>query len=475
MDTMENQSLRSAKTGLMPGEARCPGITIQQIVAKDLRPPPPVLAHENYRFLGDADIPVEGYYTREAFDQERDKLWPRAWQWACREEHIPEIGDSYLYEIVGYSILVVRTKRGIKAYFNSCLHRSTKFVTGEGQKQLKQIRCPFHGWAWKLDGSLLNIPCAWDFPHVDPEKFALPEVRVGLWGGFVFINMDAEAESLEDFLAPIPEHFANWPLEDLFVEVHIAKVLPANWKLAQEAFVEAYHSMQTHPQIMRTVTDANIQYDVYSETVSRFYSAIGVSSPLYKGKLSEAEIAAEMVSGGRDAVGTIPMAEGETARSVMSRVLRDGLAERYGRNLSSYSDSEVIDGIEYSLFPNMFLFPGLSLPMVYRFRPNGMDTESSVFEMLWLRPTPQTGARPAPAQPIFLGEATSFSAAAGLDPSFAIIYDQDVANLRAQQEGLRTARKGQTLANYQEMRIRHFHLMLDRFLNEANPSRNAPL
>lgn len=462
-------------TTLKPGEARCPAITIQQIVAKDLRPPPPVLTLESPRYLGDADISVDRYYSRETFEQERATMWSRTWQWACREEHIPAVGDSYLYEIAGYSILIVRTKAGIKGYFNSCLHRATKFVTGEGQKQLQQIRCPYHGWAWKLDGSLLNIPCAWDFPHVDPAAASLPEVQIGLWGGFVFINMDPDAEPLHDFLAPMPDHFARWNMDDLFVELHIAKVLPANWKLSLEAFIEAYHSMQTHPQIMRTVTDANIQYDIFSETVSRFYSAIGVSSPLYNGKLSEAQIAAEMVSGGGAGAAPIAMAEGETARSVMSRILREGLGAKYGRDLSDYSDSEVIDGIEYSLFPNMFLFPGLSLPMVYRFRPHGMDPERCLFEMLWLRPTPATGPRPAPAQPIRLDEDTSFQTVDGLDKGFATIYDQDVGNLRAQQEGVRTARKGMTLGNYQEVRIRHLHTMLDRFASESSAPRNKPM
>ncbi|RXL80108.1 aromatic ring-hydroxylating dioxygenase subunit alpha, partial [Citrobacter sp. AAK_AS5] len=74
-------------------------------------------------FLGDADIPIDRYISQEFFDREMERLWPRVWQWACREEHIPEVGDYYVYDIGNYSIIVVRADSGIKAYVNSCLHR----------------------------------------------------------------------------------------------------------------------------------------------------------------------------------------------------------------------------------------------------------------------------------------------------------------------------------------------------------------
>jgi phenylpropionate dioxygenase-like ring-hydroxylating dioxygenase large terminal subunit len=441
---------------------------MQEIVRNDVRPPPPVLTQEKYEYLGSEDIPVERYYSPEFFDREMKLLWPRAWQWACREEHIPEIGDYYVYEIGPYSILIVRFASGIKAYFNSCLHRSTKFRAAGGGGHFEEIRCPFHGWTWALDGALKSVPCAWDFPHVDPEKFKLPEVKVELWGGFVFINMDQNAQSLRNFMHPLQDHFEKWRFETFYTDIHIAKEMPCNWKLAQEAFIEAYHSMETHPQLMKTVIDANVQYDVFSDTVSRFYAAIGVASPMLEKQPTQNEIVRDMVMGDRSLVNDqLAVHDGETARAVMARYLRQAFSEKYQTDLSSYSDSEVIDGIEYTLFPNMFLFPGLSLPMVYRFRPIGMDPNRSLFEMLWLRPTADGGSRPEPGEPFHLGENDSFTSVPGMDQTFGHVFDQDVGNLRAQQQGLKTARKGQTLANYQEIRIRHMHRTLDKYLAET--------
>ena len=100
-----------------------------------------------------------------------------------------------------------------------------------------------------VDGSLSSIPCAWDFPQVeDPADWGLREVQVATWGGFVFINPDPAAPTLTSHVGELTDHFARWPLEDRFVQVHVAKVIRCNWKVAQEAFMEAMHVVATHPQ-----------------------------------------------------------------------------------------------------------------------------------------------------------------------------------------------------------------------------------
>ena len=126
----------------------------------------------------------------------------------------------------------------------------------------------------------------------------------------------------------------------------------------------------------------------------------------------------------------------------------------------------MIDVSQYSVFPNMILFPQLSLPMVYRFRPLNNDPSRTLFELLILRPTPDRGKRPIPAEPIRLTESESFTVVQGLDDSLAKVYDQDTGNLKAQQEGFFAASKrGETLLNYQEVRIRLLHQTLDKYLS----------
>ena len=453
--------------GLPPGEARCPGRTVQDIIATDLKPAPDVLKQENYRYLGSEDIAFARYTSKEFFAREMEQVWSKVWQWACRLEHIPQVGDYYVYEIGPYSILVVNTPKGIKAYHNSCLHRGTKLKSEEGMGSSDQLRCPFHGWTWALDGELVSVPCAWDFPHAKPEEFRLPEVKVGLWGGFVFINLDDNAEDLEVYLQELPEHFKDWDMEHRFTEVHVAKELPCNWKAALEAFLEAYHVMETHPQLLEGTSDANIQYDIYQQHITRFYSASGASSPHLERPLTEQELVDAMLVGDRSMLtDELEVKEGETARIVMARFLRKTLGEKYQVELDHFSDAEIIDTIEYHVFPNMVLFPGLSLPMVYRFRPLGCDPDRSLFEILFLRPFAPGAERPDAPEVSLVKEEESYAVAEGLDPDMAHVYDQDTSNMRAQQLGFKAAKKnGGTLGNYQEARIRHFHQVLDGYIN----------
>ena len=129
-------------------------------------------------------------------------------------------------------------------------------------RRAQELRCSFHGFCWQLDGTLKQVPCEWDFPHLDKDNFNLPEVKVATWAGFVFIDPDPAAEPLEDFLGVIAAHFEKWDLGSKFVEVHVAKRIRANWKIAQEPFSEAFHVVATHPQLLPGIGDVDSQYDV---------------------------------------------------------------------------------------------------------------------------------------------------------------------------------------------------------------------
>ena len=205
-----------------PGEARFPGPSTRDLILSDGWETPEVLTTETYEYLGSEDIDYAYYTSQDIFDAEMEKVWPKVWQWACREEHIPEPGDYYVYDIGDYSILIARTKSGdIKAYHNACMHRGTQLKPSDSHGQSENFRCPYHGWVWSLEGDLEDLPCEWDFPHVDREAFSLPEVHVGRWGGFIFINMDDDPMPLEDYVAtlrltPVTEgdrSFAEWSAE----------------------------------------------------------------------------------------------------------------------------------------------------------------------------------------------------------------------------------------------------------------------
>ena len=448
-----------------PGEARCPGPSTRDIIVADRGGAPAPMLAESYEFEGDQDIPFTNYTSVEYARLEHERMWSRVWQWACREEHIPNVGDYYVYDIGDRSLLVVRTAHGIKAYNNFCLHRGTQLRPSGTQGRAQQFRCPFHGWTWDTDGKNTYLPCRWDFPHVSDQDLALPEAQVGVWGGFVFVNFDPGAAPLEEYLGVLPEHFAHWDLSDRYVEAHARKQLPANWKASAEAFLEAYHVLETHSQAVRTTGDANAQYDVFGDNVTRFIHTTAYPSPHMEDKPDQEQILDLIFS--RKVPGTErpQLRDGMTAREVYAEFLQGALGERYRRDFSHLTVTETIDSIEYFVFPNGFFFPGLAISMIYRFRPNA-DPNSCTFDLVFLRPKPADGPAPKPAEPFDLGVNDSYAITPGIDPSLAHVYDQDTANLAAQTRGFKgSLKRGQTLGNYQEVRARHLHRMVERYLS----------
>ncbi len=453
-----------------PGATRSPGATIADTLRSDAVPPPQPLLEARNEYMGDSDIPFARYTDQAFFDREMNSLWPRCWQWACREEHLQDVGDTYVYDVGRYSVIVVRSSPDeIKAFLNTCTHRGTRLLGYQGGGYSGGFRCPFHGWSWQLDGCIDNIPGRWDFPHVSDETHGLQPVQCELWGGFVFINMDPEAAPLHDFLDVLPDHFQHFPLDQRRIRLHVQKTLPANWKAAQEAFIEAYHNFETH----NSPNGGNAQYDIFGDFVTRFIHNLGNYSPEslvdYPGEkfrepvMTEDELLRSMTFFGH---GKSEVGPGETARSVAAAGLREQLGTKFGIDLSEVSDSIMLDSIEYHLFPNMFFFPGINVPMVYRFRPNGMDVDSSLFDFVILEPLSEGATHPEPPEPHILDVEQSYTEVEELG-WLGPVYDEDTGNLALQTQGFKTSRKqGLTLGNYQESRIRRVHLTLDKFMDE---------
>lgn len=445
-----------------PVGARSEGISFQQLLDGDAGHVPDVLRLESPQFLGNDAIPNERYISRDWHLKEVERLWKRVWQFACREEQITEVGSHIIYEIASLSIIVVRTAEDeIKAYYNSCLHRGRQLKDHDGR--CSEFRCPFHGFVWNLDGKLQAVPARWDFDHVEDEAYSLPEVKVDTWGGFVFVNLDPECGSLADFLGDMPEHFTRWDLEDRFTQCHVQKVIGANWKIAQEAFCEAYHAPTTHPQTAPYLGDVNTQVDIW-ENFSRAITPGGTPSPLLSGwSPTEDEILRYMLDIREDEECFVEIAEGQTARSASAEAARERWRATIGDAVDEYSVSEFIDNIDYTLFPNMHPW-GAFNRIVYRFRPNGDNHREAIMDVYLLAPF--SGDRPACAETTHLTIDQDWWEAKDLG-MLAKVFSQDSFNMPMVQRGLETAQhSGSTLGTYQESKIRWLHKRLGEWVQE---------
>jgi phenylpropionate dioxygenase-like ring-hydroxylating dioxygenase large terminal subunit len=441
----------------------------REIIEADSTPVSEVLALTANPAQSQADIPFEHYVDDDFFALEMNKMWSRVWQIACREEHIPEIGDYAVYDIGRYSIIVVRVSNDqIKAYHNSCLHRGTKLKPSDSMgTTLDKIQCPFHGWTWNLDGTLNEVPCSWEFEHLDYNKNGLREVVVDAWNGFVFINMDLDAQPLLDYLEVLPDHFKHWRFEDWYVAVHIRKHLHCNWKVAMEGFMEAYHTPVVHPEMCQVVGDWNMQHDIFGDHVSRDLCPMGVSSPSLEEPLTQQELLNRSRPGNAEMsdLDGAKLLEGQTARNVMAQEARHRFHELYGLDLSSHSDAEVIDSLKYNVFPNLMFSGGAAMHGLSIFRPDGFDANRAIIDRYSFLPVPKGEPRPEPAEVFIIAEDESYAESPDLSEFNAKVLDQDTNIMRWQQEGMHASAKGaETLSSYQESRVRWLHETLLKYV-----------
>jgi nitrite reductase/ring-hydroxylating ferredoxin subunit len=458
------ESRGTSATPAPPSFARSPGIGYHELLETDTRPVPDILREESPGIFDDVcAVPITRYTSRKYHKLEKERLWSRVWQMACREEEIAAAGDTYVYEICDQSILVVRGQDSkIRAFYNACLHRG-RLLRHESGPADRELRCPFHGFCWNLDGTLQSVTCEWDFPHVDKTDMELPQVRVGTWGGFVFINVDPDCEPLEQFLGDLDRHFANWPLEQRYVQAHVEKVIDCNWKVAQEAFSEALHVITTHPQRGAGMGDTNSQYDVWGN-FDRGISANGVPSPHIRWRPSEQQMFDSMVDARTDEPPLLEVPEGMTARELSGMLARESLRPIIGDEAADLiSDAESLDSIYYTVFPNFHPW-GAYQRIAYRFRPYRDEHEMCLMDVYLLAPF--TGERPPPAKTQSLGVHDSWVQAEILGSS-ARVFDQDSFNMPRVQRGLHTTRrKTVILSRYQESKIRHFHKLLAEWIGE---------
>ena len=449
--------------------------TYEEVLERDSRPIPNHLRQGPVPDIGTEPVSVDRYISPDFERLEAKYLWPRIWQMACREEEIPNPGDTLVYEVAGWSLLVVRQDDGsIRAFHNSCLHRGRKLASLGGC--LHELRCPYHGIAWNTDGSFKDNPIGWDFPQWEGRNMSLPEAKIGTWAGFVFLNMDPDAGPLDDILGPIKEHFASYNYEDRFIHFHVQKIVPCNWKTAAEAFMESHHALTTHPQLLPFLADVNSQYDLLSDHVSRQFSAQGVPSPMVDRTYSEKEIIEALLGvASRAAIGQpgdqVDMPEGETARRYMAEMTRTALTAEDGHDYGDCSDAEMVDALLYNVFPHMSFWAGHMPTLTYRWRPNGHDHRTSIMDIYMLKRVPSDGVRPKPAPVFEIGLDESLielGPQGGMTDGLAEVFEQDMSNLPHVQTGMEASATGLLhFGRYAELRIRKMHQLLDKTIAEG--------
>ncbi len=410
--------------------------------------------------LGTQKIAKSRYISRAFAKLEERHLWPRVWQLAGIERDLVTAGDYFTYEIGKESVIVGRQPSGeIRAFHNVCMHRGNRLVE-PGTGHVRSFTCLYHAWRYGVDGELEKALDAETFKQgCSGEELRLQEVRCELWGGFVWINLDSGAMPLADYLGVIPEHLDPYHFEEMKIANEYTLEIACNWKTSMDAFHESYHIFGTHPDTLDVNDDVNVPLDCY-DLHSRMILQLGVASPRHPdhGKvndrikehfLARAGIDPDTFDGGALDV-----------RPAVARSVREVQGPAMGIDFSELDDSQLIDDYHYSIFPNVtFNIFGRSA-WLFRHRPNPADPDKMYFDFYNLIRLPSADL-PRPAKEICVSTDDLVLEPLG---GGGELLAQDTFNLPRIQQGMHSAGFSGLHLGEQEIRIRHFHRNLDRFI-----------
>ncbi|MBT5414898.1 MAG: aromatic ring-hydroxylating dioxygenase subunit alpha [Rhodospirillaceae bacterium] len=194
---------------------------------------------------GATGLPPHCYTSEDWYRAEVERIFMRSWIFLGRVQRVPEAGDYLALDYAGVPLLILRGRDGVlRAFANSCRHRGAKLLEGEGN--CRGIACPYHGWAYGLDGSLRGAPGMERSAGFDKAEHGLKPVRLETWGGFMFVCMDPEASDLATWLGDLSERLGPYDFEDMVPTYRVEYDLACNWKIMVENFLEYYHTPYVH-------------------------------------------------------------------------------------------------------------------------------------------------------------------------------------------------------------------------------------
>ncbi|MDH3219412.1 MAG: aromatic ring-hydroxylating dioxygenase subunit alpha [Gammaproteobacteria bacterium] len=190
-------------------------------------------------------LPPVCYTSPRFFDREIERIFLRNWQFVGREEQLAAPGEYICHDGVGGSVIILRdADMGLRAYANSCRHRGSRLLDGDGR--CRRIVCPYHGWSYRLDGRLVGTPGMQQAENFDPGDYPLIELPLDTWAGFIFIHYAGSPPPLAQYLGSMVDRFASHRGDEMRHVGSLEFDIDANWKLLAENALEAYHTGSVH-------------------------------------------------------------------------------------------------------------------------------------------------------------------------------------------------------------------------------------
>ena len=440
---------------------------------------------------------TEAFLSKEYLQAEKKLLWPKVWQMVERLEDFPDVGDWITYNVADESLVVIRVAPGdepesFRAFHNVCPHRGRQLVSvpdgvhsvrGKGRKGFV---CGFHGWTFDLEGANTYILDPQDWQNrLTAEMTCLSQVKVGIWGGYVYINMDPNCEPLQEFMGRAGEILDHFELSKMRYKWRQWAIYPCNWKTAIEAFLEPYHVAGTHTQLLaygdyyalskqygwHSVSSYDTRDDKFKMSESAGTTRAGKGDDA---RVSTYELIREnyetvnysastetLVKAASRLVDELP--ETATPTEIIAHWLKSAKADDAARGViwpEVPPEIKQESGLAWGLFPNQNILHGETFALCYRVRPYGDDPNKCFFESYALERFPE-GEVP---------QSEWVHAEPNAD-NWGSVLAQDFSNMEFVQKGMKSSGFRGTLPNpHQEQKVINLH----RNLANMMEGRGAP-
>ncbi len=219
-------------------------------------------------------LPFECYWEDSVFIQEQKLIFANQWLGLGRADRLELPGEYEVFELCGQTLILIRDQDKIlRLYANTCRHRGSKLLDGEGQCQA--ISCPFHGWTYALDGSLKFAKTMSENPNFDFSDYSLIEYDLKEAQGFLFAFLGNQPTDLNTQLGDFSELHQPWSLNELITTRREVFEVQCNWKAFLDVFNEYYHLNNVHPTSINNLYSKPEESD---KTTGDYASQFGLTS-----------------------------------------------------------------------------------------------------------------------------------------------------------------------------------------------------
>ncbi len=220
------------------------------------------------------------FYTSPRLLELEEELFRREWMCLGRAEEVSSPGDFFTTSLLGEELLVCRNKQNeVVVLSNVCRHRNSLLATGSGNKH--RFSCPYHAWTYTNDGALVGAPHMDRVSGFSMADCGLPRFSSEIWQGFIYVNLDGTAPSLNRRLKELESRIAGYQIQNKTICYSAEEIWPANWKLLSENFMEGYHLSIVHRDSIHQYTPTDLcEYFSGGEGYTGYYSNFPKDKPL---------------------------------------------------------------------------------------------------------------------------------------------------------------------------------------------------